>query len=265
MAPPGNRPPSERRVAVVVGTPVDVAGFEQALVWLAAAIAGRRGTYLSHANAFSLRLAHREARHRERLAGAGFVAADGMPVVWAQRRLGHPAAERVHGDDLFLAACDRFRQARHFLLGGAAGQPERVAEALAARFPGLEVVGVQATPRRPPSSAESERALAAFRATAADVVWVGMGTPAQDEWMAAHAAATGIPLIGVGSAFDVLSGRRRPAPEWVKRSGLQWLFRLLQEPRRLAGRYLVGNSWFAAAFLAQWLGQRLARRRREAR
>jgi N-acetylglucosaminyldiphosphoundecaprenol N-acetyl-beta-D-mannosaminyltransferase len=261
MVAPGSWPPSERHVEVVVGTPVDVAGFEQALDWVAAAIAARRGTYLSHANAFSLRLAHRDPRHRERLAGAGFVAADGMPVVWAQRRLGHAAAERVHGDDLFLAACDRFRQVRHFLLGGAAGQPENVAQVLAARLPGLEVVGVQATPRRPPSSVESERALAAFRATAAEVVWVGMGTPSQDEWMAAHAAAAGIPLIGVGSAFDVLSGRRRPAPEWVKRSGLQWLFRLLQEPRRLGGRYLVGNSWFAAAFLAQWL----AHRRREAR
>lgn len=260
MAPPGSAPPAARRVAVV-GTPVDVAAFEQALDWVAAAVAGRRGTYLSHANAFSLRLAHRDRRHRERLAGAGFVAADGMPVVWAQRLLGHAAAERVHGDDLFLASCERLRQVRHFLLGGAAGQPERVARALTARFPGLEVVGVQATPRRPPSSGESERALAAFRAAAADVVWVGMGTPAQDEWMAEHAEAAGIPLIGVGSAFDVLSGRRRPAPGWAKRSGLQWLFRLLQEPRRLGGRYLVGNSWFAAAFLAQWL----AHRRREPR
>lgn len=238
----------------VLGVPVTVCTFAAAVDWLAAAVEQRRAAFLCHANVYSLMLARRDPAHRRRLAAADLVAADGMPVVWALRLLGHRGAQRVHGDDLFFALCRRLADRRHFLLGGAAGQSERVAAELERRFPGLRVAGCRSTPVRPLPAAQTRRALAEIEASGADVVWVGMGTPAQDAWMAAHADAAGRPLIGVGSAFDLLAGRTRPAPGWMKRSGLQWLFRLAQEPRRLWRRYLVNNPLFVACLLLEWSG-----------
>jgi N-acetylglucosaminyldiphosphoundecaprenol N-acetyl-beta-D-mannosaminyltransferase len=235
----------------VLGTPVSVSTFEAALGMIAAMVGRRAGEYVSCANAYSLSLALDDPAYRQTLAGAAAVSADGMSVVWALRALGHPC-ERVHNDDLFLAACELRRPWRHFLVGGREGQPEAVASALAMRVPGIQVVGMRATPRRPVPRDEHASIVAAIREARPDIAWVGMGTPAQDEWMREAAPATGVPMVGVGSAFDLLAGRTSAAPEWMKRSGLQWLFRLAQEPRRLARRYLYHNSRFATAFARQY-------------
>jgi N-acetylglucosaminyldiphosphoundecaprenol N-acetyl-beta-D-mannosaminyltransferase len=208
------------------------------------------GGYVSCANVYSVTHAHEDEGYRRLLNGAALVTTDGMPIVWALRCLGVPA-ERVHNDDLFLSCCERFPAWRHFLVGGRAGQPEEVAEALRRRFPGISVVGARATPVRPVPADETEGILAEIRAARPDVVWVGMGTPAQDEWMNAAAARVRVPMVGCGSSFDLVTGRTRPAPEWVKRSGLQWLFRWVQEPRRLARRYLVYNPRFVLSFAVQ--------------
>jgi exopolysaccharide biosynthesis WecB/TagA/CpsF family protein len=173
-----------------------------------------------------------------------------MPLVWMLRTLGQPA-ERVHGDDLFFACCERFPAWRHFLVGGRVGQCELVADELRRRYPGINVVGFRSTPTRPPSAAETSSLLQEIHDSEPSVVWVGMGTPSQDYWMSYAAALAGVPMAGVGSSFDVLAGFTKPAPEWMKRSGLQWLFRLLQEPRRLAKRYLYYNSRFLLAALIE--------------
>jgi N-acetylglucosaminyldiphosphoundecaprenol N-acetyl-beta-D-mannosaminyltransferase len=252
----GNLPPlNERRVGTenvdLLGARVTASSFEGALRYLEGAVAERRGAFVSNANVYSVMLARDDLAYRKLLAQAGFVLADGMPVVWSLRLLGHPA-ERVHGDDFMLACCGRQRAWRHFLLGGASGQASRVGAELRRRFPGISIVGVHATPERPVPVAKSEEIANQILAARADLVWVGMGTPVQDEWMAAHAERLGVPLVGVGSAFDVLAGRTRAAPGWMKRSGLQWLFRLAQEPRRLGPRYLYYNPrfiWHAGRFL----------------
>ena len=141
-----------------------------------------------------------------------------------------------------------------------AGQPGAVRAELRARFPGLEVVGAHATPVRPIPALESERIVKAIRASGADVVWVGMGTPAQDVWMAANRERVGRPLVGVGSGFDLLSGRTRPTPAYLKEAGLQWVHRLAQEPGRLAGRYAVYNPLFVWHFGRQLIRGRAAPR-----
>ena len=244
--------------ADVVGTRVTVATFEGAQAALAGLVERRAGEYVSCANAYSLGLARDAPAYRGILDRAAIVTADGMSVVWALRLLGHPC-ERVHNDDLFLAACALHPEWRHFLVGGRDGQPDAVGRAMAQRVPGMQVVGTRATPRRPVPAAENEEILAALRAARPDIVWVGMGTPAQDEWMSAAAATVGCPMVGVGSAFDLVSGRTRAAPGWLKRGGLQWLFRLAQEPRRLARRYAYYNTRFVAAFAAQWARNALRR------
>jgi N-acetylglucosaminyldiphosphoundecaprenol N-acetyl-beta-D-mannosaminyltransferase len=234
----------------ILGVRVTPSSFVAAQEAVAALVEARSGCYVSPANAYSLSLARADPRHRANVNGASHVTPDGMSVVWALRWLGH-RTERVHNDDLCLACCDRFRTWRHFLVGGRRGQPEVVAAELARRFPGISVVGVQATPVRPVPEAETEAILARIRSSGADIVWVGMGTPAQDEWMATSAPRAGLPMVGVGSLFDLLAGHTLPAPGWVKRGGLQWLFRLAQEPRRLAFRYLYHNARFVLAFSAQ--------------
>jgi N-acetylglucosaminyldiphosphoundecaprenol N-acetyl-beta-D-mannosaminyltransferase len=241
--------PSVPRVSLL-GTMVSASTFAAAQDFLEALVDRGVGGYICHANAFSVTMAHDDPRYRELLNRSSYLAADGMSAVWAVRCLGAPA-DRVHGDDFFLACCERFVGWRHFFVGGRTGQPEAAAEETRRRFPGISIVGTHATPTRPVSAAETEAILEDIRSTRASVVWVGMGTPLQDEWMAANALRAGVPMVGVGSLFDLLTGRTRAAPDWMKRLGLQWLFRLQQEPRRLAFRYLYYNPRFVLAFAGQ--------------
>ena len=243
--------------AEVIGTPVSVTSFQGAVQALAALVEAQQGGYVCPANAYSLVLCRDDAHYRGVVDRAPLVTADGMPVVWALRWLRHRQAERVHNDDLCLAACAQHPHWRHYLVGGREGQPEEVARALQARFPGIQVVGCRPTPQRPVPAAHTQAIVDDIRASGATVVWVGLGTPAQDFWMHTVAGQVGAPMVGVGSLFDLLAGRTRAAPDWMKRNGLQWLFRLAQEPRRLFTRYAVFNTRFVLALAGQ-----LARRGR---
>ena len=190
---------------------------------------------------------------------SGLATPDGMSVVWACKFFGHPNIERVYGPDLMLALCQLSAQTgySHYFYGGASGVPELLAERLTARFPGLKVAGSFSPPFRPLTSKEDTEIAARINAAAPDVVWVGLGTPKQDLWMAAHRSRLDASvLIGVGAAFDFHTGRQKQAPRWMQRNGLEWLFRLVQEPRRLWCRYLVYNPLFVALVFAQAVGLR---------
>ncbi len=237
----------------LLGTSVSVSTFDEAREFLGGMVEERIAGYVCNANVYSVMLARENSRLRRNLAAASYVNADGMPIVWMLRAFGFSSAERVHGDNLFLSCCGHFPQWRHFLVGGREGQVEHVAGELRKRYPGMQIVGGQATPKRPLPENETARILDEIKASHANIVWVGMGTPAQDAWMSYAAPQAGIPMVGVGSSFDMLSGRSQPTPEWMQRSGLQWLFRLAQEPRRLFKRYTYYNTCFliaAAAALA---------------
>ena len=156
---------------------------------------------------------------------------------------------RVYGPDLMLAACERAaaRGYSSFFYGGRPGVAERLAARLAGAFPGLKIAGTYAPPFRELSAQEDENVVQLISAAQPDLVWVGLGTPKQELWMAAHAHRidAGV-LIGVGAAFDIHAGLTRQAPRWLQRSGLEWAFRLAQEPRRLWRRYLYNNPRFLA-------------------
>jgi N-acetylglucosaminyldiphosphoundecaprenol N-acetyl-beta-D-mannosaminyltransferase len=192
-----------------------------------------------------------EAQHdpsfKEILNTTDLVVPDGMPLVWLGRRRGHHLARRVYGPDLLLAFCEKTqsRGYRHFFYGGEPGVAEDLAKSLKSRSPGLNVVGMCSPPFRE-LSVQEEREMEDLIARAApDVVWVGLGTPRQDRWMHVHKTRLRVPaLVGVGAAFDMLSGRRKQAPRWMRENGLEWFFRLLQEPRRLWRRYLVYGTQF---------------------
>ncbi|HYD84537.1 MAG TPA: WecB/TagA/CpsF family glycosyltransferase [Opitutus sp.] len=177
---------------------------------------------------------------------------DGMPLVWLAPR----GVERVYGPDLMLAVCDagRAHGLRHYFCGGRPGVAQQLAEKLTARFPGLMIAGVAA----PPSDALSANELTALQndlhRAQPDIVWVGFGTPRQERFMARHWRSFGAGLlVGVGAAFDFHAGRVPQAPRWMQRSGLEWLFRLCMEPRRLAPRYLKTNPLFVLRVAAQKL------------
>lgn len=190
---------------------------------------------------------------------AGLVTPDGMPLVWVSRLTGHRAVRRVYGPHLMLATCARSLEKghRHYLYGGAEGVPERLAERLRARFPGLQIVGSYSPPFRPLTPEEDTEVIERINAARPDIIWVGLSTPKQERWMAAHRAGLEAPvLIGVGAAFDFHAGLKRQAPAWVQRTGLEWMFRLATEPRRLWKRYLRNNPLFVYSIILQAMGIR---------
>lgn len=179
---------------------------------------------------------------------------DGMPLVWWNKLHGHRRSGRVYGPDLMLALCARSAATghRHFFYGSSAEVLADLERNLRARFPALQVAGAHAPPLVDRDADERPEVLAAIDAARADVVWVGLGTPKQDFWVARHRPALQAPvLIAVGAAFDIHAGRLRQAPAWMRRTGLEWFFRLACEPRRLASRYLVNVPLFLVLLALQ--------------
>lgn len=173
---------------------------------------------------------------------AGLVTPDGMPLVWLARRRGFSSVNRACGADLVREVCRVSVQhgLRHYFYGGKPGVAERMAQALTERFPGLQVVGMSTPPFRPMTPEEDEAATAQIVAAKPHIVWVGLSTPTQEFWMRDHVKRIpGATLMGVGAAFDFYAGDVARAPEWMQKSGLEWLHRLLSEPKRLWRRYLV--------------------------
>lgn len=178
---------------------------------------------------------------------------DGMPLVWLSRRYGFNQVERVYGPDLMLALCARSIQTghRHFFYGGIPGVTHQLLEHLTDQFPGMNVAGSHTPGQLEIGEFESDEVLSAINASNADIVWVGLGCPKQEWWVANHREALTAPvLIAVGAAFDIHSGTVRQAPRWMQRNGLEWLCRLTQDPTRLWKRYLIGNTNFVCRIVA---------------
>lgn len=190
---------------------------------------------------------------------SGLSTPDGMPLVWLCHYYGKRNVTRVYGPDLLVSACARSKGEghRHFFYGGAPGVAEVLAQRLKRRFPGLIVAGAHSPPILAIGELEKPGIIDMINGSNADIVWVGLGTPKQDYWVAQHRSLLKAPvLIAVGAAFDFLTGRLRQAPPWMQRRGLEWLFRLAKEPRRLAFRYMVYNPLFILYTLAQISGLR---------
>jgi N-acetylglucosaminyldiphosphoundecaprenol N-acetyl-beta-D-mannosaminyltransferase len=172
---------------------------------------------------------------------------DGMPMVWMGRLQGFREMGRVYGPDLMLRVCDwtRTRGYKHFLYGGAPGVVEELKQRLERQFPGLQIAGHYTPPFRPLTTDEEAQLARQVAALKPDLFWVGLSTPKQEQFMAKYWQTLDATLFfGVGAAFDFHAGRMRQAPRWMQRCGLEWLFRLLCEPRRLWKRYFKNNPLF---------------------
>jgi N-acetylglucosaminyldiphosphoundecaprenol N-acetyl-beta-D-mannosaminyltransferase len=201
-----------------------------------------------------------EAKHdpelRSALASAALVVPDGMPLVWLGRRHGFPLPRRVYGPELMLRFWQQTQSShyRHFFYGGAPGVADALAHKFKHLFPGQKIAGTFSPPYRNLCPDEDQQICAIINDSQPDIVWVGLGTPKQERWMCDRQDRLTAPtLVGVGAAFDFHTGRKRSAPAWMGDHGLEWLFRLAQEPRRLWRRYLLRGSEFAALALLELL------------
>lgn len=217
----------------------------------------RTGGYVCIANVHTTVLALQANEFRKALAGAALVVADGMPVVWRIRAAGYPDAGRVHGADLVPAACAAGIPygLRHGFFGGLEGAGQAMVSRLVDRYPLLHIAGLW----EPGLLQEGEKSpaalLNAINTSSCDILWVGLGAPKQELWMAQHCMQLRVPVIvGVGQAFDILAGRTNRAPDWMAARGLEWLYRLAHDPRRLWKRYFVYNSLFLWYLLLQAFG-----------
>lgn len=247
--------------AMILGMRVDAASYRSAARRIETL--ARRGSpaYVCVANVHMVMEGHDAPAFREVVNGADLVVADGMPLAVTQRLMGLQHARRVRGPDL-----TRLLAGRAMRLGiGVAiyGGTPAVAEAFADRLrelaPGLDVRMVIAPPFREQRVEERDADIARLRASGARIVFVGLGCPKQERWMAANTSELDAVLVGVGAAFDFFAGSKREAPRWMQRSGLEWVFRLASEPRRLFGRYARHNPRFVALVARQLLVRRRAR------
>jgi N-acetylglucosaminyldiphosphoundecaprenol N-acetyl-beta-D-mannosaminyltransferase len=189
---------------------------------------------------------------------ADLVTPDGMPLVWGLKLLGYREATRVYGPDLTPIVLQKAMENRIPVgfYGSSPAVLERLKDVVIERFPALQIAYVFSPPFRPLTSAEDEEIVAAINRSGARILFIGLNTPKQDFWMAAHRGRVQAVMLGVGAAFDFLAGTKSQAPRWMMRNGLEWLYRLATEPRRLWKRYLKHNPRFVVLFAMQLLGWR---------
>ena len=244
----------------VLGVGVSVLNQDRAREFLFEAVReGKRG-YVTVTGVHGVSEAQKDETLRDIFNRALLVTPDGMPMVWMGRLQKHSTIERVYGPDLMLNLCQHSvsQGFKHFLFGGVPGVAEELRENLVTRFPGLKIVGTYTPPFRRMNDNELSDLQQMVGASQPDFFWVGLSTPKQERFMAQHLSI--LPgakiFIGVGAAFDLLIGRVRQAPKSLQGAGLEWLFRVIQEPKRLWKRYLVNNPLFIIRAGAQLLGLR---------
>jgi len=256
--------PSRPAQVPLLGVPLALTDYQRTLDWIDSAVAGRHRAYLCVAATHTVMAAREDAALRDAVLGAEFTVPDGQPLVWALNLLGHPLPSRVYGPTLMWKACERAARmgTRFYLHGGRHNQGAMalLIHNLRTAHPGLRVVGGQTQPFRELSAAEEDALVANINRARPDVVWVGLGVPRHELWMQRMRERLEAPvLVGVGAAFDFHAGLISQAPDWMQESGLEWLYRLSQEPRRLWRRYLRYNPRFVTGFARQYARHLLGR------
>lgn len=263
VAPALPAPPRPPATQPLLGVPVALTDYERTLDWIDAAVAARSREYICVAAVHTIMAVQEDEDLREAVLGSSFTVPDGQPLVWALKALGHEMGDRVYGPTLMDRACARAAKTgqRMYLYGGRnQGALAQLTRTMRLRYPGLKIVGGYAPPFRPLTAAEEDHVARDINRSGADVVWVGIGVPKQEKWMAKMRPRLSAPvLIGVGAAFDFHAGLVPQAPAAMQRFGLEWLFRMAQEPRRLWKRYARYNPLFVAGFARQYVRHRLGR------
>jgi len=233
----------------ILGTRIDLETYKSAIEKIEARINSRySNTYVTLTCVDSLVNGYKSPLFRDICNNSFLSLPDGLPLVWVARSKGiNKIKMNTRGTDLMYKFFENTsqKQYRHFLYGGKDGIAEELKKTLETKFQGVQIVGTYCPPFRKLTEEEDREICQIIESSKADIVWVGLGAPKQEYWMYEHRNKLNVSMmIGVGAAFDFLSGNKKEAPRWMKRIGLEWLFRLMSEPRRLWRRYLVGNSMF---------------------
>jgi N-acetylglucosaminyldiphosphoundecaprenol N-acetyl-beta-D-mannosaminyltransferase len=243
----------------VLGTGISITNMAHTLATLENWVAAGSKHYVCVTPVHAVMESFYDPRLREILNASGLTVPDGMPLVWAGKIYGKNQMGRVYGPDLMLEACriSVKRKFTHFLYGGNLGVAQQLKTNLEKRFPGIAIVGTFTPPFRPLNAQERDDLRHQVADCRPDFFWVGLGTPKQDHFMHDYLPQLDTRvMLGVGAAFDIHAGRFNDAPDWIKTSGMQWLYRLCLEPRRLWRRYLIYNPVFVCKFLQQLLNDR---------
>jgi N-acetylglucosaminyldiphosphoundecaprenol N-acetyl-beta-D-mannosaminyltransferase len=242
-----SRPASRR----VLGMRVDATSYAETTAAVLDLARGGHGGMVCCSNTHMAMESFDSPEFQRIVNAADRVTPDGVPIVWALRGLGLRDATRVYGPDLMpiLCAAAEREEVPVGLYGGTEETLARLQQRLRERFPRLQIPFAWAPPFRPLEEEEDAKATEAIEAAHVGILFVGLGCPKQERWMAAHRERLPCVLVGVGAAFDFVAGTKSQAPRWMMRAGLEWLYRLCSEPRRLWRRYLVGNSRFLFHFL----------------
>jgi len=236
----------------ILGVGISAINMDDALQYLEYHIKAKTKNYICVCPNHTIMESQKNKRLLDIVNSANIATPDGMSVVWACKLLGYTKVKQVCGTELMLAFSELSVEKgyTHFYYGGADGVTEKLAEKMCQKFPELKVAGKYSPPFRPLTEAEDKTVIDMINRVNPDVVWIGLGMPKQELWMGEHFGRINAPLmIGVGAAFDFLSGIKERAPKWMQRTGLEWLFRLVQEPRRLWRRNLYHPIFFFKVFL----------------
>jgi N-acetylglucosaminyldiphosphoundecaprenol N-acetyl-beta-D-mannosaminyltransferase len=245
--------------ANVLGVGVHTVDMEAAASILEAQIRNKRKGYVCLAGVHGIMEAQRSRHLRSVFDGATLVAPDGMPVVWISHLQGFAATQRIFGPDLMVHIMGKvqFRNCVHFLCGGDIGVAERLRDEMLRRFPWIKIAGTYSPPFRSMTDTEEQRFITNIHTLQPDIIWVGLSTPKQEKFMAHYLPMLDTTLmVGVGAAFLFHTNAIQDSPKWIKRAGMQWLHRFLQEPTRLWKRYLRNNPPFIICALLQIVGLR---------
>ncbi len=239
----------------ILGVPIDPVTMDEALDRVEGMIRSGRTHYVVTPNVDFLVQARRDQELHRILLDADLVLCDGQPLVWASRWLGNPLPERVAGADLAPRLIERAARKgyRLFLLGATVEANERAVERLHEMHPDLQIAGHYAPPFRPLADMDHDEIRRRVQEARPDILFVSFGCPKQEKWISMHYQSLGVPVcLGVGATIDFIAGMVRRAPPWMRRSGLEWSYRLIQEPRRLFHRYATDLRYFGGALFAQW-------------
>jgi N-acetylglucosaminyldiphosphoundecaprenol N-acetyl-beta-D-mannosaminyltransferase len=244
----------------LLGVPISLVDYGRAMQVMDDLVARRERGYVCAAPVHALMVAQDDPEMLAALRAATLVVPDGMPLVWAANLLGEQLGDRVYGPELMLRYSDRCAERGHrvWLYGGRdQGSLVQLALSMRRRHPGIKIIGGYSPPFRPLDEDEQASLVQQINQARPDVLWVGIGVPKQEKWMARMRDRLEVPVMcGVGAAFDFHAGRVSMAPEWMQQRGLEWIYRIGQEPKRLLRRYLTTNPRFVSAFARQYLRER---------
>ena len=241
----------------ILGVGISPVNISQAVDTITKWVETKQKNYVCVTPAHGIMDCQQDGSLRRIFNGSGLTTPDGMSIVWILNLLGYRNVNRVYGPDLMQSVCKYSsdnEKYTHFLYGGLEGVPEKLARELTQVHPNLNIVGAYSPPFGPIPHDEDKKIVDRINVLSPDIIWIGISTPKQERWMASHIDLLNASvIIGVGAAFDFLSGTKHQAPRWMQRYGLEWLFRLFNEPKRLWRRYIL-YPYFLILVIAQFLG-----------